>query len=67
VQLVERLMVLKITSLKAYLNYIDPGICLVDGVGIIQMVELLHIEGDFNSIMEELEDVSDAFALSDED
>lgn len=39
-------MVLKITSLKAYLNYI-PGICLVDGVGIIQMVELLHIEGDF--------------------
>ncbi|MDR7241918.1 hypothetical protein J2W47_001015 [Priestia megaterium] len=31
------------------------------------MVELLHIEGDFNSIMEELEDVSDAFALSDED
>ncbi|MEK1832121.1 hypothetical protein AAAC51_34200 [Priestia megaterium] len=66
-QLVERLMVLKITSLKVYLNYIDPGICLVDGVGIIQMVELLHIEGDFNGIMEELEDVSDAFALSDED
>lgn len=39
----------------------------MDGVGIIQTVELLHIEGDFNNIMEELEDVSDAFALSDED
>ncbi len=39
----------------------------MDGVEIIQMVELLHIEGEFNSIMEELEDVSNAFALSDED